>query len=134
MTNLSNMLPLAQMDGVVESAGGGVAGAAKGASNFLSGITDSMAPMLGENVPKIIGAVVLLVLGYIFAKIIKWIVTAVVKKTGAGKKMAPYLGGSAGKKGGDGLASGLGTGAFWVVMMFVAIACLNALNLSLIHI
>ena len=130
MTNLSNMLPLAQMDGVVESAGGGVAGAAKGASNFLSGITDSMAPMLGENVPKIIGAVMLLVLGYIFAKIIKWIVTAVVKKTGAGKKMAPYLGGSVGKKGGDGLATGLGTGAFWITMMFVAIACLNALNLD----
>ena len=130
MTNLSNMLPLAQMDGVVESAGGGVAGAAKGASNFLSGITDSMAPMLGENVPKIIGAVMLLVLGYIFAKIIKWIVTAVVKKTGAGKKMAPYLGGSVGKKGGDGLATGLGTGAFWITMMFVAIACLSALELD----
>ena len=130
MTNLSNMLPLAQMDGAVKSAGDGVAGATKGVSNFIAGITDSMAPMLGENVPKIIGAVVILVIGYIIAKIIKWIVSAVVKKTGAGKKMAPYLGGSAGKKGGDGLASGLGTGAFWVVMMFVAIACLNALNLD----
>ena len=49
--------------------------------------------------PKIIGAVVILIVGFIFAKIIKWIVSAVVKKTGAGKKMAPYLGGSAGKKG-----------------------------------
>ena len=130
MTNLSNLLPLAQVDGVVKSAGEGVAGATKGVSNFISGITDSMAPMLGENVPKIIGAVVILIVGFIFAKIIKWIVSAVVKKTGAGKKMAPYLGGSAGKKGGDGLASGLGTGAFWVTMMFVAIACLSALDLD----
>jgi len=120
VTNLSNFLPLAQLDGVAKSASEGVTGATQGISSFISGMTDSMAPMLGEKLPKIIGAVVILVVGYVIAKIIKWIVSAVVKKTGAGKKMAPYLGGSVGKKGGDGLASGLGTGAFWITMMFVA--------------
>lgn len=122
---MTSFLPLAVND-VVKSAADGVAGV----SNFFSGITDSMAPMLGENVPKIVGALVILVIGYIIAKIIKWIVSAVIKKTGAGKKLAPYLGGSAGKGGGDGLASGLGTGAFWITMMFVAIACLQALDLD----
>ena len=61
MTNLSNFFHLAQIDGVAKSASEGVAGATKGVSNFISGITDSMAPMLGEKLPKIIGALVILV-------------------------------------------------------------------------
>ena len=65
MTNLSNFFHLAQIDGVAKSASEGVAGATKGVSNFISGITDSMAPMLGEKLPKIIGALVILVIGYI---------------------------------------------------------------------
>ena len=130
MTNLSNILSFVKLDDVATSTGDGVAGAASGVGNFFTGITDSMAPMLGESVPKLLGALMILIVGFIFAKIIKWIVSAVVKKTGAGKKMAPYLGGSAAKGGGDGLAKGLGTGAFWVTMMFVAIACLNALELD----
>ena len=97
--------------------------------NFLSGITDSMAPMLGEFVPKLLGALVILVIGYIIARLIKTIVTAVVDKTGVGAKMSPYLGNST-TGGSAGLASGLGTGAFWVTMVFVAIACLSALDLD----
>ena len=108
MTNMINCLPL---------------------GNFLSGITDSMAPMLGEFVPKLLGALVILIIGYIIARVIKAIVTAVIDKTGAGDKMAPYLGNST-AGGSAGLASGLGTGAFWVTMVFVAIACLNALDLD----
>ena len=51
-----------------------------------------------------------------------------ISRTGVGEKLGPYLGNSA--TGSDGLASGLGTGAFWVTMMFVAIACLRALDLD----
>ena len=130
MTNLNNFLSFVKLDDVATSAGNGVAGAASGIGNFFTGITDSMAPMLGESVPKLLGALVILVVGFILAKIIKWIVGAVVKKTGVGNKVAPYLGGSAARGGGDGLAKGLGTGAFWITMMFVAIACLNALELD----
>ena len=129
MTNQSNFLPLAQ-SGVVKGATDSVADATKGVSDFIAGITDSMAPMLGESLPKLVGALLILVVGFIFAKIIKWIVSAVVKKTGVGNQIAPYLGGSAGKGGGAGLAKGIGTGAFWIVMMFVAIACLKALDLD----
>ena len=119
MTNLSNFLPLAQ-----------IADATKGVSKFISGITEPMSGVLGKSMPKLLNAVVILIVGFIIAKIIKWIVSAVVKKTGVGKKMAPYLGGTAGKRGGDGLAKGLGTGAFWITMLFVAIACLSALELD----
>ncbi len=130
MTNISNFLPLGQGaadvagktgDVITESLGGG--------SNFFSGITDSMAPMLGEYLPKILGALVILVIGYIIARIIKAIITAVIGKTGVGEKLSPYLGSSAADSG-AGLANGLGTAAFWVTMLFVGIAALNALDLK----
>ena len=113
MTTFSNFFPLAQGD-----------------VGFIKTITNSMGTRLGDSAPKLIGALVILVVGFIIAKIIAWVVGAVVKKTGAGKKLAPYLGGKAGQGGGDGLAKGLGKGAFWITMMFVAIACLNALELD----
>lgn len=81
--------------------------------------------------PKLIGALIILVVGFFIVKVISWIIGAVVKKTGAGNKIAPYLGGNASKGGGDGLAKGLGKGAFWIAMMFIAITCLNALDLTI---
>ena len=137
MTNFSNFLPLGQAaDAVADGAANttdaiskGIGGAASGASNFFSGITDSMAPMLGEYLPKIIGALVILVIGFIIAKIIKAIVKTVINKTGVGDKLGPYLGSST-TGNSAGLGDGLGTGAFWIIMMFVAIACLRALDLD----
>ena len=111
MTNFSNFLPLAQTD-------------------FITNLTKPMANVFGESAPKVVGAIVILIVFFIIAKIIAWIVGAVVKKTGVDKKMAPYLGGKVGKGGGDGLAKGLGKGAFWITMMFGAIACLQALELD----
>jgi len=96
---------------------------------FIDSIKGSMGPMLGEFLPKLIGAIIILVIGYIIARIIKWILTAVISKTGAGEKLGPYLGSSAGA-GSEGVASGIGTAGFWVTMMFVAIACLQALELD----
>ena len=136
MTNISNFIPLGQVAEAGKSVGEGAkkgldtaAGAVSGVGKFFSGITESMAPMLGEFLPKIIGALVILVIGYIIARIIKAIVTAVIGKTGVGDKLAPYLGSSA-SSGSDGLAGGLGTGAFWIVMIFVGIAVLQALDLD----
>lgn len=129
MTNISNFLPLGQVSDVGNSVSKGVGNATGAASSFFSGITDSMAPMLGEFLPKLLGALVILVIGYIIARIIKAIVTAVIGRTGIGEKLSPYLGSSS-SGGSAGLASGLGTGAFWITMMFVAIACLQALDLD----
>ena len=106
-------------------------------SDLMGGITESMGPQLGEFLPKLVGAIVILVIGYIIARIIRWIVTSVVNKTGIGDKVAPYLGGPSASESSD-VGSGFGVGAFWITMMFVAIACLKALGLdsvlSLIHI
>jgi len=99
-------------------------------TDLWSGISGSMGPQLGEFLPKLIGAIVLLVVGYIIAKIIGWIVSKVINKTGVGNKLAPYLNSPGTASGSTDVGSGFGVGAFWIVMMFVAIACLKALGLD----
>lgn len=132
---------LAQTSSLVESSTGSVTesvtetvgDAAQGTvgifTDLWSGITGSMGPQLGEFLPKLIGAIVLLVVGYIIARIIGWIITKVINNTGIGDKLGPLLGSADGTRSND-VGSGFGTGAFWIVMMFVAIACLKALGLD----
>lgn len=118
----------AQAEPVADAVGGAVSGTAGMFSDLWSGISGSMGPQLGEFLPKLIGAIVLLVVGYIFARIIGWIVSSVINKTGVGEKLAPYLGSST--SGRSDVGSGFGVGAFWIVMLFVAMACLKALGLA----
>ena len=100
-------------------------------TDLWSGITGSMGPQLGEFLPKLIGAIVILVVGYIIARIIRWIITNVINKTGVGEKLGPLLGSTAGSGSNKSdVGSGFGIGAFWITMMFVAIACLKALGLD----
>ena len=98
-------------------------------TDLWSDISGSMGPQLGEFLPKLIGAIVLLIVGYIIARIVRWIITKVINKTGIGEKLSPLLGASTGSASND-VGRGFGVGAFWIVMMFVAIACLKALGLD----
>lgn len=122
-------LPLfAESDSVADTVGGAASETVGMFSDLWSGVSGSMGPQLGEFLPKLIGAIVILVIGYIIARIIGWIIAKVVNKTGIGNKLGPYLGSSA--SGRSDVGKGFGTGAFWIVMMFVAIACLKALGLD----
>lgn len=116
---------------VAGEAGGAAAGAAKetlsSVSNMWSDITGSMGPQLGEFIPKLFGAIIILVIGYIIARIIGWIVSNVINRTGVGDRLAPMLGGH---EGSTSVGAGFGSGAFWITMLFVAIACLKALGLD----
>ena len=114
---------------VSETVGDAAQGTVGMFTDLWSGITGSMGPQLGEFLPKLIGAIVILVVGYIIARIIRWIITNVINKTGVGDKLGPLLGSTAGSGSND-VGSGFGIGAFWITMMFVAIACLKALGLD----
>jgi hypothetical protein len=114
---------------VTETVGDAAQGTVGIFTDLWSGISESMGPQLGEFLPKLIGAIVLLVVGYIIARIIGWIIAKVINNTGIGDKLGPYLGSTDGTRTND-VGSGFGTGAFWIVMMFVAIACLKALGLD----
>ena len=126
---------------VADTVGGAASTAGEAASDTVGmfsdlwgGVSGSMGPQLGEFLPKLLGALVLLICGYIVARIIRWIVTNVINRTGVGEKLGPYLAGSTDgdsvSTGSSDVGSGFGIGAFWITMMFVAIACLNALGLD----
>ncbi len=104
--------------------------AAKDTVNLFGGmwndITGSLSSQVGSLFPKLLGALVILVIGFIIAKIIAWVMTNVINRTGIGNKIGQYLGSGSSENAGK----GFGTGAFWVIMVFVAIACLNALELD----
>ena len=72
----------------------------------------------------------MLVIGYIVAKVLAWVVSSIVNKTGVGEKLSPYLGATDGTSSSKEVGKSFGTGAFWIVMLFVAIACLKALGLE----
>ena len=115
----------------VGDAGSAAAGAASDTFSMFSDIGSSMGPQFGEFIPKLLAAIAILVIGYIVARIIGWIVAKVVNKTGVGDKLANIMGSAPakGRKKGS-VGAGVGSGAFWIMMMFVAIACLKALGLE----
>ena len=94
--------------------------------SLWSGITDSMGPELGASLPKLLAAAGILVIGYILARVVRWVVTNVINRTGLSTKLSQLTGASSTGDAG----AGFGIGAFWLVMLFVAIAVLNALGLD----
>ena len=127
--------PIQDASGVADVAanvGGAAGNAAKETAsmfgNLWSDISGSMGPQLGEAIPRLFGALIILVVGYIIARIIRWIVTNVINRTGVGTKLSNMMGTQS--SGSADVGSGFGIGAFWIIMMFVAIACLKALGLD----
>ena len=96
-------------------------------TGLWSSITGAMGGQIGEFLPKFLGAAIILVVGWLIAKGVKWLLTNVIQKTGAGRKMSSWMGGSADEVA---VSDGFGTAGFWTVMLFVAIACLRALDLD----
>lgn len=117
---------------VVGGAGSAATNAASDTLSMFSGIGSGMSDQFGDFIPKLLGAIAILVIGYIIARIVAWIVAKVVNKTGVGDKLAGLMGSApaTGKRKKGSVGKGVGSGAFWVMMMFVAIACLKALGLE----
>ena len=93
--------------------------------NYLS-VAASKLHIAIDFLPKLLGALVILVIGYIIAKLNAWVITNVINRTSVGNKVGQYL--DSGES--FNLGKGFGAGAFWIIMMFVAIACLKALDLD----
>ena len=123
--NLISLQILGQ-EGASSSATGAVAETADMFAKMWSDMTGSFGSTLGEFVPKLLAALMILIVGFIIAKMVKWAITKVINKTGVGTKIGGILGSTSKSD----VGGGFGTGAFWIVMLFVAIACLKALGLD----
>lgn len=75
-----------------------------------------------EYLPAAVSTVLILVLGYIFAKILSWVTSGVLSKTGLDDKLSAYTGSN--------LSKSSGLVAFYTVMTFVLLAVLKTLNLD----
>ena len=84
---------------------------------------------LGVSVLGVIKAILIFVIGWIIAAIIKGIVKKVLNSTDIDNKLAAAI---TGQRGGESLPieSWIANLIFWIIMLFVIIAALNALNLQ----
>lgn len=100
--------------------------AQSGPDNFFQ---SQLGVNLGVSVLGVIKAILILIVGWIIASIIKGVVKKVLNSTDLDNKLASAV---MGQRGGESfpVESWIANLIFWIVMLFVIIAALNALNLQ----
>jgi hypothetical protein len=93
-------------------------------------ILNQMTQSFGAYIPKIIGAIVILIIGWIFALIVAAIARGALRRTGLGNKIANWLDGAGGIQGPD-VSQKVGKGVFWLVMILVFVAIFQVLHLTM---
>ena len=97
----------------------------------MQAIFDQMTQLIGGYVPNLIGALLILIIGWIVALVIAAIVRGVVRKTKLSNRLARWVWGEEEAKAVD-AERWVGKGVFYIVMLFVLIAFFQALNLTII--
>ena len=92
----------------------------------ISTLTDSLQVTLSDQLPKIMGAVLILIGGWLVAVILK----AALRKTLALLKLNQKA--NKGKEDGMDIEGSIASGAFWIVLLVTAIAVFDALGLKLV--
>lgn len=85
---------------------------------------------IGQDILNIIKAVVILVIGWIIAIIVKSIVTGLLKNTQVDNKIASWVTGGGEEARKFPIEDWIGNIAFWIVILFAVIAVLNSLELD----
>jgi len=95
-----------------------------GASSSIQGWWE----VLQGYLPDILKALLILVIGWIIAKIVGAVIKGFFNKTGFGKKMGAWMdGGSSASVGHN-----FGKGGYWLVMLFTLVAFFQQLNLTIV--
>ena len=99
------------------------------AQNPIQQIQSQLGVNLGESLLGLLKAIVIFIVGWIIATIIKSIVQKVLSSTDIDNKIAAAV---TGQRGGSSfpIESWIATAVFWIIMLFVIIAALNALQLQ----
>lgn len=94
-------------------------------------IINDITQMIGSYVPNLLGAIAILVIGWIVALIIARVVKSLLKKFDLDNKVAKKFSAEEGKKPFQ-LEHSISRGVFWFVMLFVLVAFFQALQLTII--
>jgi hypothetical protein len=82
--------------------------------------------------PRLLAAILILVIGYFVARAVKWAVASVVNRTPLARhaQPAPTTGGKPAARDPNSIGAQLGEAAFWIVMLAVILLAAQPLNLS----
>ncbi len=95
----------------------------------ISSLMNSLQTTLGDQLPKIAGAVIILIGGWLFAVIVRAVTRKALSLIRLNERVYDNNGDNS--KGID-LESGLASGTFWVALLITAIAVFDALGLELV--
>lgn len=85
---------------------------------------------IGAYLPNLLGAIAILILGWLAAVIVAAAVQGLLKRTDFDNRIADWVSGQPGSATSIPIEKWVGTAVFWLIMAFVLIAFLNALQLS----
>ncbi|MEM9136807.1 MAG: mechanosensitive ion channel [Cyanobacteria bacterium P01_F01_bin.42] len=97
--------------------------------NFVESISQQFGASLGSNVLSLISAIAILVIGLIVAFVVSKTVGKVLKKTQIDQKLTEWVTGERNSSAVANIENWVETAVFWLLMMFVIIAFLQALSL-----
>lgn len=97
----------------------------------LSNMYDTVGATIGAYVPNLVGALAILVLGWIVALVVSALVRGVLRKTKLDEKIAGWIFGPEERKKID-VARNTGKGVYYVIILFVLVAFFQALGITLI--
>jgi hypothetical protein len=82
----------------------------------------------GAIVPRLVAAVLILVVGWILALVLAAVVRGVLRRTGVDNRLADAVGGRPGVP----IEQGVATAVFYLVLLFVVVAALQVLDLTIV--
>ena len=92
---------------------------------FVQDMISSMATTFGHQAPRIVGAILIFLIGWIVAGVVRGLVSTLLSKTSIDNKISGSLGGE-----NIGVENMLATVAYYVVMLMAGVAALDALGLT----
>jgi len=97
----------------------------------MENIYNDITQLIGNYVPNLLGAIAILVIGWIVASIISKVVKSLLKKTDIDNKIAQKFNAEENTKPFQ-LEQSISRGVFWFLMLFVLVAFFQALQLTII--
>src|SRR5437763_12323671 len=93
----------------------------------VQGFLDQQVRLIGSFLPSLLAALLILIVGWIVAKVVSAVVRGLLKRTNLDNRMAQSMGTT-----GVGVENTVGTIVFWFIMLFVLIGFFQTLSLTAI--
>lgn len=85
---------------------------------------------IGSYLPNLLGAIAILIIGWLVALVVASVIQGLLKRTNFDNQIAGWMTGQRGAENTIPVEKWVGTAVFWLIMAFVLVAFLNALQLT----